>query len=151
MFHLHLSTWLQVLQPSLLQECISHHQWSFWGIYSKVKCSTQSTDPQQPPRKLCNYTLQHSGYPQGSSWGVPTAPDTRIYTPRQLERPWPDVAMLQWLKKLTQCFTVWARSTWHKTSILHNILKIIYVILHHLRFLINPRSCDLDKNWLNAK
>src|SRR5882724_3681202 len=43
--------------------------------------------------------------------------------------------MLQWLKKLSQCFTVLARLTWHKTSILHNILKIIYVILCHLGFL----------------
>jgi len=56
------------------------------------------------------------------------------------------VWVLQWLKKLSQCFTVLARSTWHKTSILHNILKIIYVILRHLGFLTNPGSCDLIKN-----
>ena len=45
--------------------------------------------------------------------------------------------ILQWLKKLSQCFTVLARSTWHQTSILRNILKIIYVILRHLGFLKN--------------
>ena len=55
-------------------------------------------------------------------------------------------AALQWLKKLSQCFTVLARSTWHKPSILPNILKIIYVISRHLGFLTNPGSCDLDKN-----
>ena len=45
--------------------------------------------------------------------------------------------IVQWLKKLSQCFTVLARSTWHKTSILCNIMNIIYVILHHLGFLTN--------------
>ena len=48
---------------------------------------------------------------------------------------------IQWLKKLSQCFTVLARLTWHKMSILQNILKIIYAILCHLGFLTNCRSC----------
>jgi hypothetical protein len=58
---------------------------------------------------------------------------------------------IQWLKKLSQCFTVLTRWTWYKTSILHNILKIIYVILCNLGFKMSPVSCDLDTNWLNAK
>ena len=36
---------------------------------------------------------------------------------------------LQLLKKLSQCFAILERLTWHKSNKLSNILKIIYVIV----------------------
>src|SRR6266404_5513831 len=53
-------------------------------------------------------------------------------------------AIVQWLKKVSQCFPIFERMTWHKSGKLSNNVKIIYVIVHHLRFLTSPRSCDLD-------
>ena len=53
-------------------------------------------------------------------------------------------ADIQWLKKVSQCFAIFKRMTCHKSGKLSNNLKIIYVIVHHLRFLTSPRSCDLD-------
>jgi hypothetical protein len=43
-------------------------------------------------------------------------------------------AEVQWVKKLSQCLAVLERLAWHKSSKLHNTLKIIYVILSHLSF-----------------
>ena len=36
---------------------------------------------------------------------------------------------LQSLKKLSQCFAILERPTWHKSNKLPNILKIIYVMV----------------------
>jgi hypothetical protein len=36
---------------------------------------------------------------------------------------------LQLLKKLSQCFAILERLTWHKSNKLSNILEIIYVIV----------------------
>ena len=41
---------------------------------------------------------------------------------------------VQSLKKLSQCFAILERLTWNKSSKFSNIMKIIYVILHHLSF-----------------
>jgi hypothetical protein len=53
---------------------------------------------------------------------------------------------LQWLKKLSQCLAILKRLTWHKSSKLHNNLKIMYIILDYLGFPMNPRSCDSEQN-----
>ena len=52
---------------------------------------------------------------------------------------------IQSLKKLSQCFAILERLTWNKSSKLSNIMKIIYVILHHLSFWKCHGSCDLDQ------
>jgi len=48
------------------------------------------------------------------------------------------------LKKLSQYFAILERVTWNKSNKLSNIVKIMYVILHHLGFRKYPGSCDLD-------
>ena len=55
-------------------------------------------------------------------------------------------SLLQWLKKLSQCLAVLERLTWHKSSKLHNNLKIMYIILDHLGFSMHPRLCDSEQN-----
>jgi len=52
---------------------------------------------------------------------------------------------LQSLKKLSQYFAILERVTWNKSNKLSNIVKIMYVILHHLGFLKYPGSCDVDQ------
>jgi len=52
--------------------------------------------------------------------------------------------IIQSLKKLSQCFVILERVTWNKSNKLSNIVKIIYVILHHLGFRKYAVSCDLD-------
>ncbi len=53
---------------------------------------------------------------------------------------WP--VLIQWLKKVSQCFGIFERMTWHKSGKLSNNLKIIPVIVHHPGFLTSPRPCD---------
>jgi len=53
--------------------------------------------------------------------------------------------LIQLLKKLSQCFAILERVTWNKSNKLSNIVKIMYVILHHLGFRKYPGSCDLDQ------
>jgi hypothetical protein len=53
---------------------------------------------------------------------------------------------VQWVKKLSQCLAVLERLTWHKSSKLHNNLKIIYVILGHFSFQISRNARDLEQN-----
>ncbi len=60
--------------------------------------------------------------------------------------PIQSTSKVQWVKKLSQCLAVLERLTWHKSSKLHNNLKLIYVILGHLSFQINLISCDLKQN-----
>ena len=55
----------------------------------------------------------HSGYPQRSSWGVPTVPGTGIYTPRHSGRVWPDVAILTLNPTIS---LVGGRSKWESGS-----------------------------------
>jgi len=52
---------------------------------------------------------------------------------------------IQSLKKLSQCFAILERVTWNKSNKLLNIMKIMYVILHHLGFRKYSGSCDLDQ------
>ena len=52
---------------------------------------------------------------------------------------------IQSLKKPSQCFAILERVTWNKSNKLSNIVKIMYVILHHLGFRKYPGSCDLDQ------
>jgi hypothetical protein len=61
---------------------------------------------------------------------------------------WHDI---QWVKKLSQCLAVLERLTWHKSSKLHNNLKIIYVILGYLSFQISLNTRDLEQNGWNAR
>ena len=58
---------------------------------------------------------------------------------------------VQLLKKPSQCFAILERVTWNKSNKLSNIVKIMYVILHHLGFRKYPVSCDLDQKWCNNK
>ena len=58
---------------------------------------------------------------------------------------------LQWVKKLSQCLAIFERLTQRKSSKLCNNMNIIYDLLGHLGFWINPRSCDLRQNWWNAR
>ena len=60
--------------------------------------------------------------------------------------PFVTALFIQWLKKLSQCLAILERLTWHKSSRLHNNMKILYVILGHLGFPIDPRSCDSEQN-----
>jgi len=52
---------------------------------------------------------------------------------------------IQLLKNLSQCFAILERVTWNKSNKLSHIVKIMYVILHHLGFRKYPGSCDLDQ------
>ena len=52
---------------------------------------------------------------------------------------------IQSLKKLSQYFAILERVTWIKSNKLSNIVKIMYVILHHLGFRKYSGSCDLDQ------
>ena len=52
---------------------------------------------------------------------------------------------VQSLKKPSQCFSILERVTWNKSNKLSHIVKIMYVILHHLGFRKYPGSCDLDQ------
>jgi hypothetical protein len=62
----------------------------------------------------------------------------RLYGPRNVTTPiqlsddgikWHHQQDIQSLKKLSQCFAILERLTWHKSNKLSNILKIIYVIV----------------------
>jgi len=77
-----------------------------------------------------------------------------LVLPEHLEELYPHISLiqnLQWLKKLSQCLAVLKRLTWHKSSKLHNNLKIMYIILDHLGFPMNPRSYNSEQNWLNNR
>jgi len=63
----------------------------------------------------------------------------------------PNWGDIQWVKKLSQCLAILERLTQNKSDKLCNNMKIIYVILGHLSFQNNPRSCDLDQNWWSTK
>ena len=52
---------------------------------------------------------------------------------------------LQSLKKLSQYFAILERVTWNKSNKLSNIVKIMYVILHHLGIRKYSGSCDVDQ------
>jgi hypothetical protein len=120
--HLHC---LQVLlfppltQPTLRQNpCLSHaNEWrASWPL-----SSPKSQLPQKFPNHPQRFPLRHS---------TPLCPRLlRLSLP-----PWCPHFHLQWVKKLSQCLAILKRLAWHKSSKLHNNLKIIYVILGHLSF-----------------
>ena len=147
------AVWLQ--SP---QQCQTRHRWYHQRPTSQgLCCGSHMPSPYQ----LARPTVQ----PMVASPWLITHPLTVLTTHIHIHacitvhrcehvldvQPCCNTTHIQSLKKPSQCFAILERVTWNKSNKLSDIVKIMYVILHHLGFRKYFGSCDLDQKWCNNK
>ena len=104
-------------------------------------CKSVGTFVYKIPSSECKLQSQHASCPASDIVTYSASVEDRAFDICFFE-----LQVIQLLKKLSQCFAILERVAWNKSNKLSNIVKVMYVILHHLGFRKYYRSCDLDQN-----